>query len=88
MVYRHRAGDDLVKGEMMDYALILQALQNTLEQKQGDYTAAAARSAALSAEYDKAQAKEQQLLKDIETTKASIRGIEALTQKQEVEGHE
>lgn len=69
----------------MDYALILQSLQNTLEQKQSDYTTAAARSAALSAEYEKAQAKEQQLLKDIEATKASIRGIEALTQKQEEE---
>ena len=71
----------VTKGETVDYALILQALQSTLEQKQNDYSAAAARSAALSAEYDKAQAKEQQLLKDIESTKASVRGVELMIQQ-------
>lgn len=71
----------VTKGETVDYALILQALQSTLEQKQNDYSAAASRSAALSAEYDKAQAKEQQLLKDIESTKASVRGVELMIQQ-------
>ena len=71
----------VTKGETVDYALILQALQSTLEQKQNDYSAAAARSAALSAEYDKAQAKEQQLLKDIESTRASVRGVELMIQQ-------
>lgn len=67
----------------MDYALILQTLQDALEQRQTAYSAAVERSAALSAEVDKAHAKEAQLLREIESTKASIRGVEVLMQKED-----
>lgn len=65
----------------MDYKLILQALQDTLAQKQTAYSAAADRTSALGAEHEKAQAKETQLAADVEQTKAAIRGIEALIQQ-------
>lgn len=66
----------------MDYQLILQSLQETLAQKQAAYAAAVDRSAALGAEHEKAQAKETQLAANVEQTKASIRGIEGLMQKE------
>lgn len=66
----------------MDYELILTSLRESLETKQAAYTTATDRALALSAEYEKAQAKEASLARDINQTKASIRGIELMMQQE------
>lgn len=71
----------MTKGETMDYTLILQSLQSTLEQKQKSYSAAVDRTAALAAELDRARAADAALAKEVEETRASVRGVELLIQQ-------
>ena len=65
----------------MDYAGILQDMRDVLEQKRKSYTAAVDRTSALAAELDRARAADAALGREVERTKASIRGLELMAQQ-------